>query len=164
MPEIRASDTAAQKQRRSLGTHYNLQPLLPSQTKHYTSTSTHTSNESRQHDIGRSAAGPRRRRRGLPRLYGGACRGCTAGLTRRRPRWTGTGREPSAANGCGPGPFGPSITFSLVSLFVSCDDGDGDEAGREPVFLLLAGGGAGWDRQMDRSEMLLVMYDLPLGH
>ena len=67
------------------------------------------------------------------------------------------------ANGCGPGPFGPSITFSLVALFVSCDDGVGDEVEHEPVFLLLVGGGAGWDRQTARYEMLPMMYDSTLG-
>ena len=117
-----------------------------------------------QRDSGRSDPVRRRRRwRALPRLYGGACRVCTAEPTRRRPRWTGTGSGPRAANGCGPGPFGPSITFSLVPLFVSCDVGDGDEVKCEPVFLLLAGGGAGWDKQMDRSEMLPMMYDSTLG-
>eukprot|EP01043_Picozoa_sp_COSAG02_P052307 COSAG02_NODE_5614_length_4181_cov_11.419157_3_plen_69_part_00 len=49
------------------------------------------------------------------------------------------------------------------ALFVSCDDGDGDEAGREPVFLLLVDGGVGRDRQIDRSEMLPMVYDLTLG-
>ena len=64
---------------------------------------------------------------------------------------------------CGPGPFGSSITFSLVALFVSCDGGDGDVAGLEPVFLLLVAGGVGRDRQMDRSEMSPMMYDSTLG-
>ena len=31
------------------------------------------------------------------------------------------------------------------------------------MFLLLAGGGAGWNRQTDRSEMLPMMYDSTLG-
>ena len=47
--------------------------------------------------------------------------------------------------------------------FVSCDGGDGDAARRKPVFLLLAGGGAGWDRQMDRSKLLLTTCDSTLG-
>ena len=92
---------------------------------------------------------------GLPRLYGGAHTKTT--------QMDRHGQGPRVANGCGPGPFGPSITFSLVALFVSCDDGDGDEVEREPAFLLLMGGGAGWDRQTDRSEMLPMMYDSTLG-
>jgi hypothetical protein len=82
---------------------------------------------------------------------GGPCRGCMVGLA------AVVRRSPHEDDPAGPartkgreqrldvdrGLFGPSITFSLVALFVSCDDGDGDEVGHEPVFLLLAGGGAG---------------------
>ena len=67
-------------------------------------------------------------------LYGGACRGCTAWLTRGRPRLTGTGREPRVANGCGPGPFGSSITFSLVALLSAAMGGDGDRWGASLCF------------------------------
>lgn len=70
-----------------------------------------------QRDIGRSLEAPVwwwRRRRALPRLYGGACRGCTAGLKRGRTRWTGMGREPRVANGLWTG------AFRLLHYVLSC--------------------------------------------
>ena len=92
---------------------------------------------------------------GLPRLYGGA--------HAKTPQtdWHGQGAE--SGEWMRTGTFRPLHYHLSCRAFVSCDDGDGDEVEREPVFLLLAGGGAGWDRQMDRSKMLPMMYDSTLG-
>eukprot|EP01043_Picozoa_sp_COSAG02_P071337 COSAG02_NODE_12997_length_1462_cov_103.550990_3_plen_174_part_00 len=53
---------------------------------------------------------------------------------------------------------------SLLSRFSSAaTGGDGDAARRKSVFLLLVNGGAGWDRQMDRSKLFQpTTYDSTL--
>ena len=91
---------------------------------------------------------------GLPRLYGGA-HTKTAQMDRH-----GQGGE--SGEWMWSRAFRPlHYVLSCRALFVSCDDGD--EVEHEPVFLLLVGGGAGWDRQTARYDMLTMMYDTTLG-